>query len=274
MRLLTSFLLLPSLSLAARNCTSTPQALPFTISELTYDFSSPKSTIGLYLSPPSSGTYSCISNFPSSWAGRDPVTNSLVWQSCILNIGRGVDDAVSFAVDWEMKEVFVGVMYTCSDDTRKQRIGRGNVKLEIECREEMCLTKERTVAVDVVEEEGGLSWVVEEYGGLWGYKPGVTKERLFLVSKTGREGKWECFDETEGEGMVRGGRCRWGEKREEEEVRFEYRVDLKVLTIRERGKGYEGVGVVNVPVICFEYDVPVCEVEGARLWVGGEVVFT
>ncbi|KAK3996789.1 hypothetical protein QBC44DRAFT_402379 [Cladorrhinum sp. PSN332] len=305
-------LLLPSLAAAARNCTTAPQTIPFTISELTYDAPSAQSTnhstVGLYLSPSGSGTYSCISTFPEPWKGRDPSTGALVWQNCILNIGRGVDDAVSFAIDWEAKKLYVGSTYTCLEgdgQTQRQRVvGRGEVNLEMECGvvEGRCLAKERRSSVDVVrsnaetndDESPGcgdqgrkVSWEVEEHGGLWGYVPSGKKERLFVVSRLGSgRRRYECFDEEVVDlgNVGRGGRCKSvGEDEDDggKEVKFVYRRDLKVLTIRESGKcgedgssssSYEAVGVANVPVICFEYDVPICEVEGARFWVGGSVV--
>jgi hypothetical protein len=111
-------LLLSSGADAARACAN--GTYQFRLGDVRYDSadqSTQFATIAASLSY-TGGTplYECNAQWPESWAGWYEGGSNVIWGDCIwTGAGAGYDTAVSFAVDWKGRTMYLSHTFACSD---------------------------------------------------------------------------------------------------------------------------------------------------------------
>lgn len=104
---------------AVRNCTT--QQFELRILDVRYDGPDPEkqndlATIAIGLSTASTPLYECVAQWPEEWGGFYEASDAIIWADCIYTgAGLGPDNAVSFAVDWEKKTMYLGHTFECLD---------------------------------------------------------------------------------------------------------------------------------------------------------------
>lgn len=113
--------LIPSLSLAARNCATTTTTFQYRILEARYDGPDPTkannlSTIAVSLGTSTTPLYECVAQWPEDWAGWYEGGSNIIWSDCIwTGAGSGADKTVSLAVDWKTKNLYLTHTFDCSN---------------------------------------------------------------------------------------------------------------------------------------------------------------
>ncbi|KAK4222175.1 hypothetical protein QBC38DRAFT_504241 [Podospora fimiseda] len=131
--------ILPTLSLAARNCAASSTTFQYRILEVRYDSPEPTnpnnlSTIAVALGSSTTPIYECVAQWPESWAGWYQGGTNIIWSDCIwTGAGSGADKTVSLAVDWKTKNFYLTHTFDCSDQAGTEGLATGVIPLSIQC---------------------------------------------------------------------------------------------------------------------------------------------
>ncbi|KAK3996577.1 hypothetical protein QBC44DRAFT_231422 [Cladorrhinum sp. PSN332] len=132
--------MVPSLSLAARNCATSTTTFQYRILEARYDSPEPGnannlSTIAVSLGTSTTPLYECVAQWPESWAGWYEGGSDIIWSDCIwTGAGTGADKTVSFAVDWKTKNLYLTHTFDCSNQAGTEGLATGVLPLpELQC---------------------------------------------------------------------------------------------------------------------------------------------
>ncbi|KAL2256146.1 hypothetical protein VTK26DRAFT_2117 [Humicola hyalothermophila] len=122
---------------AARPCTT--QQFQLRILDVRYDGANPAdnndlATIAVGLSTSTTPLYECVAQWPEEWGGFYKASNKPIWAECIYTgANLAPDSAVSFAVDWENRVMYLGHTFECQDQPGEQRLALGALPLDPTC---------------------------------------------------------------------------------------------------------------------------------------------
>ncbi|KAI1370846.1 hypothetical protein F4677DRAFT_464926 [Hypoxylon crocopeplum] len=123
---------------AARACGSTTASTyPWRVGAGRYDgVTNGSATVAFSIAPGTStmGTFfECVAEWPESWAGWYEDGN-IIWSDCIwAGNGPTYDTAISFAVDWKNRTMYLSHTFSCSDKQGFDSLATGSVPLDMNC---------------------------------------------------------------------------------------------------------------------------------------------
>ncbi|KAI2607819.1 hypothetical protein GGR54DRAFT_652070 [Hypoxylon sp. NC1633] len=114
---------------------------PWSVGAARYDGAEPGqkdgfATVAVSIVPGTRATgtfFECVAEWPESWAGWYEDGN-IVWSDCIwAGNGPTYDTAVSFAMDWKNRTMYMSHTFACSDKEGSDSLATGSVNLDLNC---------------------------------------------------------------------------------------------------------------------------------------------